>query len=39
MGEKAIDEKTLIINRTIGVALIFAGIYGLYMAFKIQKSI
>jgi hypothetical protein len=32
------DEKTLLMSKAIGVAFIFAGIYGLFYAYKIYKN-
>jgi hypothetical protein len=32
------DAKTLLMNRVIGVALVCAGIYGLYYAYKMYKN-
>jgi ABC-type antimicrobial peptide transport system permease subunit len=32
------DERTLFMSRAIGVALVIAGIYGMYYAYKIYKS-
>jgi len=41
MEEKEVtgmDEKTLFVSRAIGVALVVAGIYGLYFAYKTYKG-
>ena len=31
------DERTLFISKAIGVTFVIAGIYGLYMAYKIYN--
>jgi ABC-type antimicrobial peptide transport system permease subunit len=36
--ETGLDERTLFMSRAIGVALVIAGIYGMYYAYKIYKS-
>jgi hypothetical protein len=36
--EAGLDERTLFMSRAIGVALVVAGIYGLYFAYKIYKG-
>jgi hypothetical protein len=32
------DERTLLLNRAVGVSLILIGVYGLLYAYKIYKS-
>ena len=36
--ETGMDERTLFMSRGIGIALVVAGIYGLYFAYKIYKG-
>jgi hypothetical protein len=38
MEKEEFDEKTLIINKTIGFILVVAGVYGLLIAFKSYKN-
>jgi hypothetical protein len=37
-NEIAMDERTLLLNRAVGVSLILIGVYGLLYAYKIYKS-
>lgn len=32
------DEKTMLLNKGIGIVLVVAGIYGLFYAYKIYKN-
>jgi hypothetical protein len=32
------DERTLLLNKAIGVGLVALGIYGLFMAYKTYKA-
>lgn len=36
--ETGMDARTLFMSRAIGVALVVAGIYGMYYAYKIYKG-
>lgn len=38
MENKELDEKTLVISRAVGVALVVAGLYGLLISLKYLKS-
>jgi hypothetical protein len=33
-----VDEKTMLLNKGIGIVLVVAGIYGLLYAYKIYKN-
>lgn len=33
-----LDEKTMLLNKGIGIALVLVGIYGLFYAYKIYKN-
>jgi len=36
--QSTMDERTLLINRFIGVSLVIVGIYGLFYAYKFYKN-
>jgi hypothetical protein len=35
---KGLDERTLVMNKFIGISLVFVGLYGIYYAVKIYKG-
>ena len=36
--QTGMDERSFLMSKSIGVALVFLGIYGLYYAYKIYKN-
>lgn len=33
-----VDEKTMLLNKGVGIALVLLGVYGLFYAYKIYKN-
>jgi hypothetical protein len=37
-NQNLVDEKTNLLNKGIGIALVLLGIYGLFYAYKVYKN-
>lgn len=37
-NQNLMDEKTMLLNKGLGIALVLLGVYGLFYAYKIYKN-